>query len=293
MPIELRWIANRSASAMHALGVIATDRSVTDDALAQQLAAPAATIAGICRELAIGVEPLFDHLVPESAAIEAPTQLIDVVLRKAVGSTVAADVAPRFVAALIEAKATYATSRPNILDELELRSGPLRELWEARGPGLLHGIGRRTEPGLIVDRADVLLVEPVTGGGGTAHLAYNTVNFEAVLANPYADLPEIARLAWFLAQLSGDLPRYSEQLDPGRCRQVSALAMLPPTLAAAADVELLHDSPAMLSRAIERWQPGDATLAQTVTRWWQTYTANRPPWPVALAALDQMVAELA
>jgi hypothetical protein len=26
----------------------------------------------------------------------------------------------------------------------------------------------------------------------------------------------------------------------------------------------------------------------TVLQWWQTYQESRPPWPVALAALDQM-----
>jgi hypothetical protein len=34
-----------------------------------------------------------------------------------------------------------------------------------------------------------------------------------------------------------------------------------------------------------------AALADTLWRWWDTYATSRPPWHVALAALDRMVSE--
>src|SRR5690606_23019649 len=98
------------------------------------------------------------------------------------------------------------------LEELELRSAPLREQWEARGGGLLATLARLTTAGLVPEMADVILVHPVLGGGGAAHWQYNSVQFEAVLANPLAELPEVLRLGWLLAQLNFDLPLYEDHL---------------------------------------------------------------------------------
>ena len=159
-------------------------------------------------------------------------------------------------------------SQPKLLDELELRAGPLREQWEGRGPGLLAGICRLTEPGILVERADVLVVYPVAGGGGTAHREHNAVSIEAVLANPLPQLPEVARLAWLIAQLNLDLPRYTETLRGSR--RVAALATIPPTLAAAADVELVQDDRATLGLGA----CGPGGLAATMNR----------PWPIASTA---------
>ena len=53
----------------------------------------------------------------------------------------------------------------------------------------------------MLPQCDVLLIHPALGGAGEAHLAYNSVRIEAVLANPNADLPEVVRLAWLIAQV--------------------------------------------------------------------------------------------
>jgi hypothetical protein len=184
---------------------------------------------------------------------------------------------------------TFEQAYPGALAELELRASPLREQWEARGGGLLAALGRVTEPALIVPAADVVLVQPVQGGGGTAHALYNTVCFEAVLANAQARLPEVLRLGWLLAQLHLDLPAYGEALPPGRIQAVGALALLPATLAAGQQVELTHDDPDTLALALRAW-PGHADVAQQLSTWWQTYQADRPAWSVALAALERMLA---
>ena len=156
---------------------------------------------------------------------------------------------------------------------------------------MLAGFARQTESELLVEQADVLLVDPILGGGGEAHLAYNSVRLEAVLANPIAELPEIARLGWLVAMLNQDLPRYSERLPIERARDVIALATLPPLLEAAVDVELVRPTPDTLRLAIAEWcRPAadSALLADAVTAWWQTYIETRPSWELALAALDQM-----
>jgi len=144
---------------------------------------------------------------------------------------------------------------PKLGDELELRSRPLRELWEAHGPGLLAAIGRSTDKRLLVDEATVLLVQPfAAGGGGAAYAATNTVALEAVLANPHPRLPETVRLAWLVSQLSADLPDFVEALPPGTAEAVMAWGMLPAALDAAADLEVVRPGADLPALAAEAWE---------------------------------------
>jgi hypothetical protein len=221
-------------------------------------------------------------------SIETSRQLAEVAVQKSLGAPAAETFAPSLASAITEAKTAYTSTCPGILDELELRFGPLREQWEARGPGVLAGVQRQLEPDLLVESADVLLVQPVLGGGGRSHLPYNSVRIEAVLANPHAELPEVVRLAWLVAALNLDLPKFSESVPSIRAPGVIALALVPATLAAAEEVELVRDSQALLPRTLEVWNL-DATKAEAVGNWWQTYRTSRPKLNVALAALDKLV----
>ncbi|MCE9525241.1 MAG: hypothetical protein K8R36_04220, partial [Planctomycetales bacterium] len=59
-----------------------------------------------------------------------------------------------------------------------------------------------------------------------------------------------------------------------------------------AEVELLRDTPSTLTNALAAWQIAPELrpdLAPVVATWWQTYRDSRPPWGVALAALDEML----
>jgi hypothetical protein len=174
---------------------------------------------------------------------------------------------------------------------LPLRERPLREQWEARGPGLLSHVSQITEEDLIVESAEVLLVHPALGGGGDAHLAANAVRVEAVLANPIAELPEVVRLAWLIAQLKLDLPLYSESIHADRLPHVARYAMLPAILSAAEAVELVRFTPQTMRQAVIAWrlfEPLGVDGAGLAMQWWQTYQETRPPLRVALTALDQM-----
>ena len=92
---------------------------------------------------------------------------------------------------------------PRLTEELLLRQRPLRELWEAHGPGLLYQISRQQSLELP-SKAQIVTVLPIHGGGGEAIAEHESVVIETVLANPIGNLPEILRLAWLIAQLSPD-----------------------------------------------------------------------------------------
>jgi len=292
MAVELRWIASSAASCFHLAAALADGVEPAQPELFAAFCEPAAALVQAI--VALGVEPVqfFDRLVPLAVNFDGNRMLAEVVLNKVGRDRHATALAGQLAGLLGDLKRVQATVQPKLLDELELRAGPLREQWEGRGPGLLAGIGRLTEPGILVEQADVLVVYPVAGGGGAAHLAHNAVSIEAVLANPWPQLPEVARLAWLIAQLNLDLPRFTETLrDP---RRVAALAMIPPTLAAADDVELVHDDPSTLSLALQAWRPGgrdESAAADCLERWWKTWSAGRTDWPVALAALELMLAD--
>ncbi|MGI9456623.1 MAG: hypothetical protein ACR2NU_08680 [Aeoliella sp.] len=179
-------------------------------------------------------------------------------------------------------------------NELLLRGGPLREQWEARGPGMMKVITQLTEPWLVADQATVVLVQPAFGGHGVAHLPMNLVSFEAMLTNADDSLPEVVRLAWLLAQLQCDLPIVAEQVSPGRIERLALLATIPPVLAAAERVELAQPSDSILARAVRAWRTVEteqeaAELAEVLATWWEAYEAGAVNWPVAVAALDQML----
>lgn len=164
--------------------------------------------------------------------------------------------------------------------ELRLRGGPIREQWDARGPGLMRQIGRLTEP-MIGARAAVALVAPVAGGHGHAFADAGLVTFEAVLTNPAAELPEVLRLAWLLAQLSG--------VDGG---EASRIALVAATLAGAEEVELATLKGPALERALGLWRVTENPIstAAALLPWWGEYRGSPTPWPMAVADLASRLA---
>jgi hypothetical protein len=290
--MELRWLASVSASCFHAAAAIARGLPLVDRRLADALAPPVASLTAELAAARLDADAFFREAVPLASVFENNRELAERVLGKLRGRENHELLAARLAGWFSQLESAFKAAAPNAIDELELRSGPLREQWEARGPGLLAAIGRLSERALLAESAEVVLVYPVMGGAAAARLPYNKVVIEALLTNPHGDLPEVVRLGWLLSSLNLDLPRYSEAIPPERLTRLAPLAMLPVALEAAAEVELTPGEPASLARAIAAWRLADSNaepLAETVQRWWQTYHDSRPAWSVALAALDRML----
>ena len=299
MPVRLDWVVHAAPSYLHAAAASRTPRAGAESPLLAAVAEPAAKLDTLAA--AAGIDPglLLDHLVPLSTGIPNPRELAEVALRKSGGpSAVAAHTQP-LSAVLGELYRAGQAVHADLEHDLRLRAGPLRELWEARGSGLLRLIGGLTDRDLLPESARVLLVQPVLGGGGQPHLGYNAVRIEAVLANPIEGLPEVARLGWLLSTLNLDLGRFADRLRRDRLSWIGPLALIPAALAAASQVELTGDPQAALSRAVEHWFTGGwlppprgsaESLADALDRWWRVYQAAPPPWNVALEALDRLLA---
>ena len=145
--------------------------------------------------------------------------------------------------------------------EAELRLRPLREQWEARGPGLIARLEKCFPWIELPEPVDVRLFIPTTGGGGSI-VADNAIEFAAVLANPIPHLPEIVRLGWLLATL-GTKRLVDEVQLPS--------AMVIPTLDAAEFVELVTVDELTVQSALQEWlKPGLLKIpASEMMDWWQ------------------------
>ena len=289
--LQLHWRPHLTTSCLHAAEALARGRPLADQLLAEAIAAPAEELKRAVASDASSAPRLWRWLLALATSAGSNRELALQALTKTVGRQRAEMRLNRLAAALAGLEAAVRRAFPDLPGELELRMRPLREQWEARGPGLMRGVANRTEEALLVEEAHVIAVQPALGGGGQAHLSANAVRIEAVLANPHAELPEVVRLAWLLAQLQLDLPAYSDRIHADRLPHVAAFAALMPVLEAAQEVELVQFSPALLERAIAAWGltvPADIQATQVVLQWWETYRESRPPFPVALTALDQM-----
>lgn len=202
--------------------------------------------------------------------------------------------ASRLAAALNQCRRQFESSFPKFASDIPLRAGPIRQMWEAHGVGLMRMLERQTGGDVLVEQATVLMVQPVLGGFGYAHLSANRIHWEAILTHVDPQLPETLRIAWLLSQLDLDRPAFSDNINAHRLRAVAGLAMLPAILVAGQELELCRYSDESLASALRLWQCDTLQLdaAETlavVSTWWETYQASRPAWPVALVALDQML----
>ena len=292
MPTELRWLVSTACGSLHAADALLAGRPFVDRAAADAIADEARAWRSTWRPAGF----------PKSRSSSMPCRWPRGATRRWAGprrSPASCSGRPtirrspqRLSRRFIALQAAFSQQNPQALEELELRSQPLREQWEARGAGLLATVGRLTEPALIVETADAILVQPVTGGGGAAHWLYNSVRMEAVLTNPIAELPEVAHLAWLAAQLQLDLPAYHGDLPRSRLIEVWQLAMIPPVLAGAEEVELLRNDPRTLAAALAAWTATPEVI-QPLADWWASYQIDNPPWIVAIGALDRMLGEAA
>ena len=144
--------------------------------------------------------------------------------------------------------------------ELALRLRPLREHWEARGPGLLGHL-RGTLPWLKAKpEVSVHLVTPRTGGGRI--VALTEIEFEAVLANPFPMLPEVVRLGWLIGSLGLQDVDFNSTSIP-------QAALIPAAILAAEYVELATLDQPTVECALLNWGAFDVSAKQ-LYGWWES-----------------------
>lgn len=291
--MHLRWQPNATASSFYAVLKLSEVGHLMDAELAASLAEPARVLLTRIDQAGISTRRFFDHLIPVSAQESATLDLARTVLSKTLGREQALIGARQLADWLAEIERAFLTHQPRCTEELALREQPIRMQWEARGPGVLYALSRLTEPGFLAENALIVLVHPVSGGGGIAFAPYNTSVFQAVLTDVVPELPEVLRLAWLAAQLNLDLPRFTERLSRTSRETVGPLALIPIVLASGEQAELARCDEVAIRQAISAWLPdrnANPALSATLWRWWQVYRDSRPSVAGGLLALEQMLA---
>ena len=298
--MQLTWTPSASASALHAAESIylheskLTDRRVADSV---SMVSYAANLGKWIDESApFDTSRFWSVLIGQASIIDSNMELAKSVVRKTALRLTEPTAVLQLSGLVSDIEAAYNELFPKFVEQVPLRARPLQEHWLGYGTGLLAHLGRLTQKSLIADEARVILLQPVLGGGGVAHIDQNLVRIEAVLTNPMVELPEVVRLAWLLSQLNLDLPMHTDFTGANLIGRLAPLAMLPPILAAAEVMELskCHESVAEL--AIENWlipvpkdQDVHTTVVPLMMDWWETYLQTRPAWNTAMQAFAKML----
>jgi hypothetical protein len=292
--MRLQWSASLSASCLHAAACVQEGLPVVDDELVPALSEPIEQLLCELRVCGLPTEEALPQLVALAGEVESNQQLVELAFTKLWGKGAFDEsIVNRLAGCIGSLETALLRERPGLTDELDVRSRPLREQWESRGPGLLRQMALLTEDSLLVESASVVLVAPIVGGHGRTHLLSNRVTLEAMLVNPHPHLPETLRLGWLLSQLNLDLPRFSDNVPTARRSLVINLATIPLVLAAAETVELARLDAETLRSALECWHLGPGLPTDVDDRllsWWNTYHDSATRWATALAALDAMLA---
>ncbi|MBN2215773.1 MAG: hypothetical protein JW719_00215 [Pirellulales bacterium] len=292
-PTEIRWVVSLSANCFHAADAMRRGRRLANPSLARVLDEPVGRLQETVLSHGLDENLFWSHLVPLSAGIENNTRLVELALAKTIGPGGRATAMVGSLAGRVaDVEAAVRRELPELVEQLAAGAEPMAARWHESGPALLQMIVARTDPRLAASRADVILVPAVSGGDGMAHLLYNTVWIEAVETDPEPRLPEVARLAWLIAQLNIDLPALSETIPRDRLPLVARAALLPAALDAAAEIQPYGADRPTISLALEHWRvagPDRVDLADVLSTWWRSHLEMEPAWNVSLAALDRMI----
>lgn len=294
--MQLVWKPAFSTSWLHAAHAIGQNHELVDPDLAKIIQGPVTAFERAIESTGVPREPLWQNLLGLSVEIENNRQLALQALTKTVGASRAELLAGQFAGVISDLEVAGHRVAPALEETLLPYLQVLREQWSMAGLPLMERVAIRTDARLIVPRAVVAVVWPITrGGDGGAHLPFNSVHIEAVADSPAAPLPEIVRLGWLLAQLNLDIPIFCDAVNLRRLPLVARLAILPPTLEAAQQLDLIEPGSIEIPQALSAWGvlPAAAPeVADVVADWWATYQESRPRWEVALTALDRMMGEI-
>ncbi len=273
-------------SALHALAVVARSQSCIDAKL-ESLLTPAASVVNERLELAeLDVSVFWQSLLRvvgnnDAAKVEAA------LLRAGCSELGLESLMPAILGRLGDARMAVRERFPKLKEQLPLRSGPLRDLWDATGPGLLREIGRRTIEKLVPAKTNLLLVQPVRGGDGDLQDGKDCVWMEAMLTHPEPSIPETLRVAWLVARKGMDHESANRWVEADRLPRAAALALLPIVLSAGEELGICRESDEAIRLTARIWHVGHDVDA--LLRWWSQMRQGELPLPVAIRALDKML----
>lgn len=295
---EIQWRADPDLSAAHAAYVVATGAVCTDSKTEQLLIGKVTEINNRLLSSSIDVAVFWQHYLTELLAgkqIQAATA--SALMAGGCSELQVEQTGKAISNRLSDARQAYAVRFPKLGEQLNLRARPLREKWEAVGPGLLRDVERQIwdnspPSGWWTPRLTAQLVQPIRGGDGGFGAESGRIWIEAMLTDVNPSVPEVLRVAWLTTRIAVE-SHTRKQTGDQALGTAWSLVCVPLVLSAAANLDLIPSDPLPIKRAMELWQRGDAVVADKLQQWWAHYKQSPTPLPVALRQLDQSVSKAA
>lgn len=179
--------------------------------------------------------------------------------------------------------------------QLPARVRPLRELWQARGPGFERQLAKHLAPRSVsvgssnTRSGPIAAVYPLTGGFGRVLPDTHGILLEASLTDFDDRAPEIVRLAWLITLQRIEQLARTDAAHPGASLSADRrpLAALLISLALASDLEWLPVTLHTFERTLANWiglKPDEAKRKATeMNEAWNRLKLEE--WPHVVAAL--------
>ena len=291
---KIRWVADPELSAGHAAYVVATGAPCTDSKTEQLLVGPVTDINNRLLSSSIDVAIFWQHYLAGLLSGAEISEACAAALILGGCSELQVEQTGKAISnRLSDARQAYTGRFPKLGEQLELRARPLREKWEAVGPGLLRDVERQVwdnspPSGWWTSRLTVQLVQPMRGGDGGYAADDGKLWIEAMLTDVDPGVPEVLRVAWLITRIA--IESHTRK-KTGELALGNAWSMVPVplVLTAAANLDLIRPNPLPIKRAMELWQRSDASTAETLAKWWNGFRQSPTPLPVALQQLDQLL----
>lgn len=272
-------------------------------------------------------EQLVDELVSASNDAPLTTALCEIALLRSGHSQLQSEQTAAAVhRSLDSCRRLLASDQPRLADQLRLRYAPLKQSFEAYGPGLLRSIGNQIWNGdppknWWPGRVTVHAVQPLQPGAAGRSSYQGSVWIEAVLTDISPVVPEWLRLVYQLSQMAidshtrthvsggGDAKHFSEGKSPtelpwslgiiplifDRAADAGMIAAKSQPIATAIDLDWASDDPIATQLRASRGASVDENhgdLADVLDRWWCDVGRTSHAFPIALKVLSARLAEL-
>tara|TARA_R110002049_G_scaffold185580_3_gene353806 strand:- start:31107 stop:32021 length:915 start_codon:yes stop_codon:yes gene_type:complete len=295
---RIRWSASTKLSEIHAARTVAMGRSLTDRKTEQALVAPATEVNQRLLSASIDVTTFWQRLFDETAFDAENPRACEIALVAAGCSELQAEQTGKAIGSRLgECRIAFHRRYPKLAQQLALRSQPLCQRWDMIGHGMLSGITKRIWGGAAPNdwwpsRIEGLMVQPIRGGDGGYDPDANQFWMEAMLTDVDPAVPEILRVAWLVTRVATE-QHTRDRLSAEPSSLPWGIGSVPFVLSTAAELDVIPDGPLPISRAVELWHLGDATVGQATQRWWQHWQESPTPLPVALTKLGQQLRAIA
>lgn len=288
--VSITWSSNQTASAVYAAARATRWLGFGSiSPIFSSMAAASQSLERTLNESTSDIDQLWQTLLSIAKTCDSLSEFTEHLLTQPLFS----DLDPQQLStALGKCTRAFQDCCPRFDEEMQYRQLPLRNLWEAEGPGLLQAIAQQA--GITLPpQVSIGLMQPISNGGGLASYDRSGILVEAVLNHQDPRLPETLRLGWLIAQCS--LPVRSGRTDYGDVSQ-HALALVPFTLSVGEQAGATILNTDVILAALKHWAGGPHWRPQEITQpemmaevlhtWWTETASSKLDWHASVDDLS-------